>query len=110
MVLDYLDQTRDAPDRELLEELNWSEADLKRFAERWRNVRSMERSADPGKSRDVEDALKSLGLRKPSQATQNRRQAADDLRAVRDSGNRRPVPAAHRDAFEAFRRAIGQQR
>ena len=109
MVLDYLDQTRDAPDRELLEELNWSEADLKRFAERWNKVRSREQSAQPGANRDVEEALKSLGMRKPSDTTQNRREAADDLRGVRDSGNRRPVPAAHRDAFEAFRRAIGKQ-
>jgi hypothetical protein len=110
MVLEYLDQTRDAPDRELLEELNWSEQDLKRFAQRWNNVRSMQQSAQPGANRDIEEALKSLGMRKPTEATQNRREAADELRGVRDSGNRRPVPAAHRDAFEAFRRAIGKQR
>jgi hypothetical protein len=107
LVLDYLDQTRDAPDQELLEALNWTEEDLRRFERRWRNVRELEQSADPQQSREVEEALKSLGLRKPTEATRNTQRAADELRRIRDSGNRRPVPAAHRDAFEAFRRAIG---
>ncbi len=109
MVLDYLDQTRDAPDRELLDKLNWTEEDLSRFRQRWQRVRQMEQAAGPDQNQDVEDALKSLGLRKPGRATTNTRESADSLRAVRDAGNRRPVPAAHRDAFDQFRRAIGRQ-
>jgi len=33
---------------------------------------------------------------------------ADTLRSLRDSGNRRPPPPAFRDAFDAFRRAVGE--
>ena len=47
MVLDYLEDTRDAPDRELLEELNWTEQDLKRFADRWQDVRELGQAGDP---------------------------------------------------------------
>ncbi|MCG8650250.1 MAG: circumsporozoite protein-membrane associated protein, partial [Pirellulales bacterium] len=108
MVLDYLEQTRDAPDQDLLKELNWTEADLQRFADRWKKIRQMERAAsDPTQNRDLEETLKSLGLRPPTRATGQTRDSADSLRNLRDSGNRRPVPAMHREAFEAFQRAIG---
>ena len=109
MVLDYLDETRDVPDQDLLDELNWSEEDLKRFAERWQKVRQME-SAAPGEKRELEDALKSLGMRDRSGRTTEIRESGDALRNIRDSGNRKPPPAAYRDAFDAFRRAMGRSR
>ena len=111
MVLDYLEETRDAPDRELLEKLNWTQQDLKRFADRWQNVRELGKAgdADPTASRDVQEALKSLGIRPPSQAGDTVNDSADSLRGIRDSGNRKPPPAAFRDAFDAFRRAVGRQ-
>ncbi|MFK8111882.1 MAG: circumsporozoite protein- membrane associated protein [Rubripirellula sp.] len=111
MVLDYLKETRDAPDRELLDQLNWTEDDLKQFAQRWQNVRDVSNN-DPSLEGDGElsDALRSLGLR-PSVTDSNQkvRESADSLRSVRDSGNRKPPPAAYRDAFDSFRRAIGKQ-
>ncbi len=61
------------------------------------------------RSRDVEEALKSLGMRPPTQAGDKAKDSADALRGIRDSGNRKPPPAAHRDAFDAFRRAVGRQ-
>ena len=112
MVLDYLEETRDAPDRELLEELDWSEEDLRRFADRWQKTRELP-SGDAGSTKpnkDVQDALESLGLRPPgSQKGNTQRQSADGLRGLRDSGNRRKAPAAYRDIFEAFRRNLGRK-
>ncbi len=109
LVLDYLDQTRDAPDRDLLEKMNWTEQDLNRFYDRWQKVRQMQRTGDAEQQRDVEEALKSLGMRDPRQTTLNKRESADRMQRIRDAGNRRPVPAAHRDAFNEFRRAISRQ-
>ncbi len=111
MVLDYIEETRDAPDRELLDKLNWTEQDLKRFADRWQNVREMGQASDvdPTRSRDVEEALKSLGMRPPTEAGDKVKDSADSLRGIRDAGNRKPPPAAYRDAFDAFRRAVGRQ-
>ena len=109
MVLDYLDETRDAPDQNLLDELDWSEQDLARFADRWQKVRDMNtNSTGPETNRDVEEALKSLGLRTPNGQSNDVREAGDSLRGIRDSGNRKPPPAAYRDAFDAFRRAMGR--
>jgi hypothetical protein len=112
MVLDYLQETRDKPDTELLKDLKWTEQDLQRFADRWQKVRDLEKSAPPdAQSREsVEEALRSLGMRPPSSdaALENVDQA-DAFRGIRDAGNRKPPPAAYRDVFEAFRRAVGRQ-
>ncbi|MDC0288414.1 circumsporozoite protein-membrane associated protein, partial [Rubripirellula sp.] len=108
MVLDYLEETRDTPDQDLLDQLNWSEDDLERFADRWQKVRKMQNDPIPGKNQDIEDALKSLGLRTPSGQANQIRESSDSLEGIRDSGNRQPPPAAYRDAFDAFRRAMGR--
>ena len=110
MVLDYLNETRDAPDQDLLDQLNWNEDDLKRFADRWQKVRKMQNDSVPGKNQEIEDALRSLGLRTPAGQTHQIREAADSLQGIRDSGNRQPPPAAYRDAFDAFRRAMGREK
>ena len=112
MVLDYLKQTRDAPDQELMDKLNWTEEDLRRFSDRWQRARDLSQSSDSGAEPMAEwkETLKSLGLRDPKATSQNSRDQSDSMRGLRDAGNRQPPPAAHRDAFDAFRRAIGRQR
>lgn len=111
MVLDYLDQTRDAPDQELLDRLNWTQQDLKQFQDRWKDIRDLDavkNTNDPAANRATEEALRSLGLRPPSTG-KNRsvREQSDSLKGIRDSGTRRRPPAALRDAFDAFRRQLG---
>ncbi|MEM8666877.1 MAG: circumsporozoite protein-membrane associated protein, partial [Planctomycetota bacterium] len=107
MVLDYLQETRDEPDRKLLEELQWDEDDLRRFSDRWQRMREL--GQQPGANqpnRDLEEALRSLGMRPENTTRQTARDSADALRGIRDSGNRKPPPAAFRDAFDAFRRSL----
>ncbi len=110
MVLDYLKQTRDAPDRELLEKLNWSENDLRQFQERWQSLRESADSSPLGQNREMQEALESLGMRPQGTATSKRSLQADDLRGLRDTGNRQPPPPALRDAFDAFRRGATKQK
>ena len=112
MVLDYLDETRDAPDRELLKELDWNEQDLKQFSDRWQKSRQLDQpGADAQSSKEIEDALRSLGLRPPVATGGNQaRETADSLRSIRDSGNRKPPPAAYRDIFDSFRRGLGRKK
>ncbi|EMI20902.1 circumsporozoite protein-putative membrane associated protein [Rhodopirellula maiorica SM1] len=109
MVLDYLEETRDQPDQELLEDLNWTEDDMQRFVDRWKSVRELDNANpnDPNAKSELTEALESLGMRPPTRATSQRREQADALRGLRDSGNRTPPPAAYQDAFDSFRRAIG---
>ncbi|KAA1262165.1 hypothetical protein LF1_47270 [Rubripirellula obstinata] len=111
MVLDYLDQTRDAPDQELLDRLNWTEQDLKQFQDRWKDIGDLDAAKnknDPAANRATEEALRSLGLRPPSTGkNRSTSEQSDSLKGIRDSGNRRRPPAALRDAFDAFRRQMG---
>ncbi|MEM9643819.1 MAG: hypothetical protein AAF989_02400 [Planctomycetota bacterium] len=114
MVLDYLEETRDRPDSELLEKLNWTPQDLERFRDRWDRLRDIAtESQDVEDRRDFDDALRSLGLREKSSRSRSSTNSGDaGLRpgdaGTRDSGNRSRPPAAFREAFEAFRRGVGR--
>ncbi len=110
LVLDYLDETRTDPDPDLLQRLKWTEQDLRRFRERWQNVKPVDEGPRSGAASpsEIEEALRSLGMRPPQTTQSSRRDSADALRGLRDSGNRRPAPADVRDAFDAFRRGIGR--
>ncbi|TWU57073.1 hypothetical protein Poly51_29940 [Rubripirellula tenax] len=113
LVLDYLEQTRDRPDADLLKRLNWTEADLQHFRDRWKDVRDMDPAGqrDGATGRELEESLRSLGLRQPStDRGATTKDQADTMRGIRDSGNRKPPPAAYRDAFDAFRRSMGSQK
>lgn len=113
MVLDYLEQTRDQPDEQLLDKLNWTQDDLKRFQDRWKNIRDLDGAPTdaPETSKNIEESLRSLGLRNPSSAPASLSpDKADSLKNIRDSGNRTPPPKAYRDAFDAFRRSMNQSR
>ena len=108
-----MEETGETPDPELLKELDWTPEDLRQFADRWQKTREMERpGVDPTKkNKEIRDALESLGMRpKGPKDSQNIRGTADELRSIRDSGNRKPAPPAYRDIFDAFRRGIGQKK
>ena len=105
MVLDYLDETRDQVDENLLKELDWTEQDLQRFRERWEKVRQLDQPTPDAKpNTELEDALRSLGLQQNTTPSQRAGNSGDTIRDLRDSGNRRKAPPALRDAFDAFRR------
>lgn len=109
MVLDYLDQTRESPDPDLLDRLDWDEQDLQRFRQRWQDVKPIGDDVPPASemSPDVQEALRSLGMRPEGGGGPMRQQdAADSLRRLRDAGNRRTAPQSVRDAFEAFQRGL----
>ncbi len=109
LVLDYLDQNRDTPDPELLDRLNWTPEELRDFTQRWRQTLQPTDDGGSVDPRQVEDALKSLGIRKPTDRTIGEtRDSADELRGLQDGGNRPPAPSLYRDAFEAFRRGVGR--
>ncbi len=105
LVLDYLRTQRDAPDPQLLKELNWNADELRQFTDRWNETR--QRGGAVQDDAEVAEVLRSLGLRQPTTGpTGPSRQTDDGIRGLRDSGNRVAPPAIHRDAFDAFRRSV----
>lgn len=113
MVLDYLEQTRDQPDADLLDQLGWTAEELKKFEQRWNGLRELDAvdQSNPGKRQDMTEALRSLGLRnKNTKSTQMQTGRNDSLRNLRDSGNRPKPPAAYRDLFDAFRQQMNRSK
>ena len=108
LVLDYLDQQRDTPDPELLNRLDWTPDELREFADRWNRIRDLEKSGSGDKS-TIEEALRSLGIRKNQTGSIGKLSDTDDaLRGLKDAGNRAPAPPVYRDAFDAFRRNVNR--
>ena len=110
LVLDYLERTRDQPNKDLLQELQWSEKDLNEFVDRWKKIRELPNTAGSEGNDELDQTLKSLGLRSPSDRVSRIIESGDSLGSLIDSAPSQPVPAAYRDAFNEFRRAMNQTR
>lgn len=98
-------------DQELLEELGWTETDLRRFAERLqRQLGDRGEDVSPhslARRRQFEEMLKSLGV----QSKTARRSGTDaPTRPTEGIGPRRmPVPAEVRELYEAYTKALSKR-
>ena len=113
LVLEGLDQqlAKKQVDRELLKNLGWTEAELQRFIDRWKNLK--ERAA--GEGEDAEDAkqelnetLGSLGPRQNSPLRFQGKAKADDLRA--NDALRVKPPSEYADRVREYTKGISSQR
>ncbi len=109
LVLQYLNSHREAIPPELLERLDWTPEELRDFTDRWSRLRNQEATGGADRKM-IDETLRSLGLRKPTDQSIGRRgERADQLGGLKDAGNRNDAPAVHRDAFDAFRRNFNRQ-
>ena len=106
LALDYLKSQKDQPDPELLKRLNWSKEDMQKFLERWSEAKEGAKS-DPLKKKELDAALKSLGLRPSKSRDRKVQDRDDDLKGFRDEGSRVRPPESVREQFEQFRKAAG---
>jgi hypothetical protein len=97
-------------DKRLLDELGWSERDLARFLDRWRELEAAaERNTPQGHAarRELDGALRSLGLGRgplgPSQVRQ------DDLRDLQE-GYRGAVPQEYQERLRAYNEGVSRSR
>jgi hypothetical protein len=97
-------------DDELLEDLGWTEEDMRRFVERWKqrkDAASRNDRASESAQRELDEALRSLGLRPGT--LQQSIQKDDRQRDLRE-GFRGPVPAKYRDQLQKYNRGISRTR
>lgn len=107
MVLEYLEDQESRPDEELLKKLGWTSDDLQDFVRRWSELKRAARE-DPQAQRDLDDALRSLGLR-PTTAAPRRTEVRPDARQTdRNLGTRSQPPAGYRELFDAYRKGTGR--
>jgi hypothetical protein len=101
---------RQQVDKRLLDELGWTEADLKRFLDRWQQLKAAARDDSPAANdaqRELDDALRSLGLRRG--ALEQSRVSDDALRNFRQ-GYRGAVPLEYQERLRAYNQGVSRAR
>jgi hypothetical protein len=112
LVLDKLaDQlNRKRVDKDMLEQLGWTEDDLRRFVERWQQRKDAAQRNNPAGEaarRELDDALRSLGLRRGAlrQST-----VSDDTQRDLRQGYRGPVPLEYQERLRAYNQGVSRAR
>jgi uncharacterized protein involved in exopolysaccharide biosynthesis len=114
LVLDYLrDQLdRGGVDQELKERFGWTDQQFADFVRRYGDLRERAKAADDqGRAarQELDDALRSLGLRRPSEQVRTGRPKTDKAEGLQQSGRSRP-PLEYQEQFDAFRKdAFGDE-
>jgi hypothetical protein len=113
LVLEGLDQqlAKKQVDQELLKNLGWTEAQLQQFVDRWKNLQT--RAAGEGEQAteaqaELDDALRSLGLRQDAPLRFRGKAKADDLRA--NDALRVKPPSEYADRVREYTKGISTQR
>ncbi len=112
LVLDRLADQLDKKqvDRRLLEKLGWSQDELRRFVERWKNLKFKAGGSGDDASdaqQELDAALRSLGLRNNRRLRYQSQQSKDDLRNLRDAGRVR-IPAEYIEQLRAYEKGIAR--
>ena len=107
MVLNRLKDQEHNPDPDLLDKLGWTREDLAEFLRRWESLQKTADESPTGK-RELDEALKSLGLRDPNSRKRAGGKVTDDQRGLRDAGNRSAPPPRYRELFDSFRKAAAR--
>lgn len=112
LVLDKLSNQLDKKqvDKDLLKQLGWSEDDLRKFVERWKERKMAAERSDPSgdaAKRELDEALRSLGLRRGplKQGTVK----DDSMRNLRE-GYRGPVPPEYQERLRAYNQGVSRAR
>ncbi len=104
------DMKRGEVDQKLLDELGWTENEMKKFLERMQNSlqpTDLDSPAARARQRQFEETLKSLNLKS---SASRRSGEAIKKRATEEIGPRRtPTPAEYREYYEAFTRSLSKQ-
>ncbi|MBX3426787.1 MAG: hypothetical protein KF688_13995 [Pirellulales bacterium] len=90
-------------DQELLKKLGWSQADLRRFVDRWKSLRDRAAGAGPNgqaAQAELDEALRSLGLRRTGPQRFDAAAAEDERRA--DDAYRARAPREYQDRVRAY--------
>jgi hypothetical protein len=93
---------------EVLNRLGWSRAEAQRFLERWEQLmHAAGRSDARGKAakQELDEALRSLGLRRHGTEIKGGQTGRDQLRDLRDTGRYRP-PADWAEQIDAYKRGV----
>ena len=104
LALEHLKDQEHNPDPELLDRLGWTPEEMQEFIRRWEALQKAA-AEDPQASRELDESLKSLGLRPPHTKKRTGGDKSDSVRDLRDSGTRSSAPKSYREQFDNFRKS-----
>lgn len=102
LVLEHLRNQANNPDPKLLEQMNWTEQDLKDFLARWEEMKRKAQSGSDQDRKHYEDALRSLGLRPESVRRNILKSQRDKLNRLSEDGAVNRAPAELAEEFNSF--------
>jgi hypothetical protein len=108
LVLERLQDQQQEPDPELLESLGWTPEELESFVSRWQTMKRNAREQGGEAREELEDALRSLGLRRSGPGRRSMERDNDQLRRLQDGGNRSRPPAEILEQFRAYRKGAAR--
>ena len=107
LVLDYLKNQQDNPDKTLLKRLGWTPEELREFVARWETLRALEQQGDQDAKKKLDRVYRSLGLRPGGGDRQSVNRTDDRQRGLSDAARNKP-PASFAEKFRAYKRGVAQ--
>jgi hypothetical protein len=104
LVLERLKDQEQAPDPELLKSLGWTKEELQQFIARWEELKRAAREEGPSARADLDDPLRSLGLRSTDTQRRSGNSINDQPGGQRDLGRSSTPPAEFLEQFNAYRK------
>lgn len=101
LILKRLKDQETNPDPELLEKMNWTQEDLKRFLQRWEEMKRRAMQGDQQAKREYENALRSLGLA-PAARRRDLQAKRDTMHGLSEDGAVNRPPPEVMEKFNAF--------
>ena len=110
MSLEYLENQEIDPDPKLLDRLNWSEDDLRKFVKRWKDLKQAAASGDQKKQAEYQRALESLGLGAGDSTKRRFDGKSDEQQGYVEDGRVDAPPPEFADRFRRFSRERNKAR
>ncbi len=108
LVLQRLKDQQHEPDPELLKSLGWTKEDLQQFIARWEALKRSAHEESVDSRTELDDALRSLGLRRTALDRRESQDDKDQIRGMRDSGDRSRPPAEFMEQFNAYKKGAAR--
>jgi hypothetical protein len=107
LVLEYLKDQQQDPDQELLDKLGWTKEEMQEFIARWDALKRAATEEARG-SRELDEALRSLGLRPRRGTTRHVESRDDEVRGLRDAGAHSSPPPGYAEQFNAYKKGTAR--
>ncbi len=102
LVVDYLKDQQHKPDRALLDEMNWTEQELRDFVARWEHLKQAASQGESNAGLRYSEALRSLGLRSQTAQARRAQMQRDQIRDLNEDGSISRPPGKFAEAFRDF--------